>query len=247
MSSHRANDHKFGRKVFRYHPRSDEHSKVLCRLVLDDLLQACPALQKHALSREVVGGTNSKHRFANGKIKTLDLALGQPPDGFVASTDPAPVLSAPIGKLRVACEAKQCMTEHGKTVPRLFDELSSAHEIVHQGDTGAIAAGIVVVNIAPSYASPTRQTTKRGPLVVTVHRQPAVTESMIAHLRGLKMRDTVGETGFDALSIIVINCDNTGPCTLHTDSPAPQIGERDHYSSFVDRISRAYENCYGEG
>lgn len=244
MSSHRANDHKFGRKVFRYHPRSDEHSKVLCRLVLGDLLAACPVLEQHALSRRVLGGTNVKHKFPNGKVKTLDLGLGVPPDSFAAPTDPAPLLAAPVGAIRVACEAKQCMTERGKTVPRLFDELSSAHEIVHQGNPAAIASGIVVINIASRYASPTRQRTKRGPLVVTTHNQPHAAESMVAHLRGLKMRDAVGEVGFDAFCIFIIDCDNTGPCVLHTDAPAPRPGDRDHYGTFIDRISRAYEDRF---
>lgn len=244
MGNHRAKDHKFGRKVFRYHPRSDEHSKMLCRLILDDLLAACPALNRQALAREVVGGPNLKCRLANGKTKALDLALGEPVEGFATARDPAPMLIAPVARLRIACEAKQCMTEHGKTEPRIFDELSSSHEIVHQGDTKAIAAGIVVVNIASTYASPTRQTTKRGPLVITTLRQPRVAESMISHLRGLKMRDNPGEVGFDAFAIIVIDCDNTGPCRLHTDAPAPQPGERDHYSSFIDRISLAYAARY---
>ena len=145
-----------------------------------------------------------------------------------------------IGNLRIALEAKQCMTEHSKTQPRLFDELSSAHEIVHQGDTNVISAGIVVVNIADTYASPTRQTSGEGPLVFISHRQPNVTASMVNHLRGLLLREKAGEIGFDAFATIVINCDNVGACTLHTASPAPQPGDRDYYQTFLGRISAAY-------
>lgn len=137
------------------------------------------------------------------------------------------------------------MTEHGKTEPRIFDELSSSHEIVHQGDSNVIAAGIVVVNIATQYASPTRQVTKRGPLIMTTHRQPGVTERMVQHLRGLKMREHPGEVGFDAFATIVIDSDNVGDSTLHTGHPAPQPGERDHYATFIERLSRAYSARYG--
>jgi hypothetical protein len=242
MSGHRANDKKFGRKVFRYHPRSDEHSKMICRLVLEDLFAACPLLAEHARTRQVVGGINAPCTFSSGKSKTLDLAIGLPggeckPES--AEEEPT-LLTGAIGRLRFSCEAKQCMTEHGKTQPRIFDELSSSHEIVHHGQPDAIATGIVVLNIADSFASPLRQTSGKGPLVVTKHRQPAVTENMVNHLRGLVSREAVGNVGFDAFAIIVINCDNVGPCTIHTGAPAPQPGDPDHYDSYVERVSRFY-------
>jgi hypothetical protein len=74
----------------------------------------------------------------------------------------------------LSCESKAVMTEHGKTKPRIYDELDSSHEIVHQGDPDAIAAGITVVNIARTYVSPTRQ--KGGDPIITKHRQPDVAQ-----------------------------------------------------------------------
>lgn len=247
MSGHTANDKKFGRRVFRYHPRSDEHSKVLCRFVLDDLIAACPRLAADAEAGRVVGGVNAVVTFANGKTKTLDLAIGEPadpPDAFVFNP---PISMGRLARVRISCEAKQCMTEHSKTKPRIFDELSSSHEIVHQGDTRAIAAGIVVVNIAERYASPTRQISGEGELIISPHRQPAVTEDMVRHLRGLIMREEVGQVGFDALCTLVIDCDNMGgPCTLHSVSPAPQPGDRDHYDTFLARIVSFYGSRFSE-
>jgi hypothetical protein len=55
------------------------------------------------------------------------------------------------------------MTEHGKSQPRVYDELSSSHEIVHQGRQDAIAAGITVVNVAPRFISPLRQRAVNSP------------------------------------------------------------------------------------
>lgn len=245
MSNHTANDKKHGRKVYRYHPRSDEHSKTLCRMVLEDLLGACPLLALHAKSRAIVGEINAEYTFGNGKTKNLDLAIGQPADLVVEPVVQTPIMSGRIGRLRIAMEAKQCMTEHSKTKPRIFDELSSSHEIVHQGDSLAIAAGIVVVNIAEKFASPLRQE-KDGPLVFTTHRQPAVTDSMINHLRGLKMRAASDGVGFDAFATIVVNCDNAGPCALYTAAPAPQPGDPDHYLTFLQRISGAYATRFSE-
>lgn len=241
-----ANDKKFGREVFRYHPRSDIHSKTLCRLVLKDIVASCPLLAAQAREGKVVAGINASYRFTNGKTKTLDLAVGTP----LGAIGPLPageqIAHGEIGNLRIACEAKQCMTEHSKTQPRIFDELSSAHEIVHQGDTNAIAVGIVVLNIAAAYASPTRQTSGNGPLIFSTHRQPDVTASMVKHLRGLVVRDKAGEVGFDAFATIVIDCDNVGACTLHTTPPAPQPGDRDHYEEFLRRISVAYAARFSE-
>ena len=63
---------------------------------------------------------------------------------------------------------------------------------------------------------------------------------MVRHLLRHKMRDQVGEVGFDAFATIVVNCDNVGPCTLHNAAPAPQPGDPDHYLTFLQRISAAY-------
>ena len=240
MGSHVANDKKFGRKVFRYHPRSDEHSKKLCALVLDDLQTCSGLLREHLASGKVLARINESYTFSNGKKKTLDLAIG------TSLPSASPTQAAAMGRLLVACEAKQCMTEHGKTQPRIFDELSSAHEIVHQGDTLIVSLGIVVVNIASRYASPTRQTSGAEPLEFSRHRQPAVTESMVNHLRGLKVREKVGEIGFDAFATILIDCDNVGACNLHTAPPSPQPGDLDHYQTFLGRVTAAYADRFSE-
>lgn len=245
MSSYVANDKKFGRKIFRYHPRSDQHSKLLCALIFNDLMEACPSLRKDITEGRVVCGINSACSFPNGKTKTLDLAIGEPLNPVLGLPPQVLMSDQPIKDVRISCEAKQAMTEHQKSKPRLFDELSSSHEIVHQGVPKAIATGIVVVNIASVYASPTRQTSRRGPPVMTKHRQPDVTKQMVDHLRGLKVRDTQDGVGFDAFAQVVLDCDNIGACRLHTDPPAPQPGDRDHYDSFIQRISKAYEERFG--
>lgn len=242
MSLHVANDKKHRRRIYRYHPRSDAHSKQLCELVLADLLVACPLLAEHARAGVVVGGTNILHTFANGKTKTLDLAIGTPATDVsppVSSVGTPTITKATIKQLRISIEAKQCMTEHSKTKPRIFDELSSSHEIVHKGEPSAIAGGIVVVNVADRYASPTRQL-PTGDVVFTEHKQPGAARSIVEHLRGLQRRAGVGEVGFDAFATIVIDCDNVGACAVHMAPPAPQPGDPDHYDSFIAEVSRAY-------
>jgi len=243
MNAHIANDKKFGRKVYRYHPRSDAHSKMLCSLVLSDLKTASGVLAAHLQAENVAARINEPYVFPNGKKKTLDLAVGTPIGN--ASSDRRTAKGQTIDRLLIACEAKQCMTEHKKSQPRLFDELSSAHEIAHQGDTLIISLGIVVVNVAERFASPLRQTAD-DPLHFSKHRQPAVTASMVDHLRGLQIREKPGEVGFDAFATIIIDCDNVGTCRLHTQSPAPQVGDMDHYGTFLTRLSAAYADRFSE-
>jgi hypothetical protein len=228
--------------VYQYHPRSDAHSNMLCTCIVDDLVIASAVLREHAARGRIAYGINLAHEWPNKKAKTIDLALGVPrasvsvPSSGIAEVDA-------LDEVLISCEAKTAMTEHGKSQPRIFDELSSSHEIVHQGRQDAIAAGITVVNIAPSFVSPIRNQSP-GPLRITRHKQPHVATRMVAHLRGLTIRDRVGEAGFDAYCTFVVDCDNQGRAHLWSKPPAPQPGDRDHYQTFVGRIARFYEERF---
>ncbi|MCI0334173.1 MAG: hypothetical protein L0228_13225 [Planctomycetes bacterium] len=228
LTSHEHRDPAYG-WVYRYHSRSDAHSIALCGFVLKDLLEACPALKTDALAGKIIYGINARHTFPNGKKKTLDLAIGT----VTTVKETAPFADAihtgEIDRVLISCEAKTVMTEHGKSQPRVFDELGSSHEIVHQGDRKAIAAGITVVNIAKTFVSPLRQ--KSPELHVSTHKQPHAAQRMVNHLRGLPIRETTKATGFDAYATIVVDCDNQGPAMLWTKPPAPQPGDSDHYGS----------------
>jgi len=116
--------------------------------------------------------------------------------------------------------------------------------IVHQGDREAIAAGITIVNIAATFVSPLRQKSKI--LHVSKHKQPHAAERMVNHLRGLPVRDTVNQTGFDAYATVVVDCDNQGPSTLWTVPPAPQLSDRDHYATFISRIADAFAQRFAQ-
>ena len=241
LTAHEHKDPKFG-WVYHYHPRSDAHSIALCTLVLEDLLTACEVLRKQALADAVVYGINAKHIFPNGKTKTLDLAIGTTRNVKHATRFANTIYPGEIDRVLISCEAKTVMTEHNKSQPRVFDEQGSSHEIVHQGDRQAIAAGITVVNIGQTFVSPLRQ--KNRKLHVTQHKQPQAAARMVEHLRGLPIRDTLDGIGFDAYATIVVDCDNQGPTTLWTGAPAPQPDERDHYDSFIARIAEAYKSRF---
>jgi hypothetical protein len=242
LTTHEHKDPKYG-WVYNYHSRSDAHSIALCTFILEDLLTTCSWLRERALADEIVYGINARHTFPNGKKKTLDLAIGttkavRHPTRFAATIYPGE-----IDRVLISCEAKTVMTEHGKSQPRVFDELGSSHEIVHQGDREAIAAGITVVNIAQTFVSPLRQKSRK--LHVSTHKQPHAAARMVIHLRGLPIRDGIDGVGFDAYSTIVVDCDNQGPASLWTEAPSPELGDRDHYDTFIARIADAYSTRFG--
>jgi hypothetical protein len=242
LTAHEHKDPVYG-WVYRYHSRSDAHSIALCTAILQDLLAACPTLKEQALANKIVYGINAKHTFPNGKKKTLDLAIGTAKTFDESKRFGDAICPGTIDRALISCEAKTVMTEHGKSQPRVFDELGSSHEIVHQGDREAIAAGITVVNIAATFVSPLRQ--KSAELHVSKHKQPHAAEKMVNHLRGLPIRDSIDETGFDAYATIVVDCDNQGPAMLWTKPPAPQPGERDHYDTFLSRLADFYTKRFG--
>lgn len=189
-------------------------------------------------SKQIIWDTNVRFQFPRSlKAKTLDLAIGLP---VTDGDNTGGSVSHKMRDVLVACEAKSVMTEHGKSQPRVFDELNSSHGIVHAGREDSIAAGVTVVNIAETFASPLRQTAGRRDLLISQHNQPEVAEKMVRHLRGLPVRERTGDVGFDAYATIVIDCDNLGPATLWTSLPAPQSGDADYYATFVQRIVRFY-------
>ena len=128
-----------------YHSRSDEHSKKLGELVVEDLLDHCALMHRHAALGQIAYGINYRFRWPNGKEKTLDLVIGvpsvaltAPPNGRIHRLS-GRGSSASIARLLVACEEKSTMTEHGKSQPRIYSELNDAHTIVHQGSRHTIA------------------------------------------------------------------------------------------------------------
>ena len=245
---------KYG-NIYNYHSRSDAHSIALCKMVMEDVLEHCATMREQAAERKIVYGINYPYTWPSGKAKTLDLAVGLATpngnEGGITLDQEEPVLPdlqfpllskiqrGEIVELFFSCEAKAVMTEHGKSKPRLYDELSSSHEIVHQGSPSAIAAGITTVNIATSFVSPLRNK-QEGVHEITKHNQPKVAADMVRHLGRLPIRDKTGTVGFDAYCTFLVNLDNQTTPTSWTSQPAPQLGDADHYETFLNRIVTLY-------
>lgn len=70
LAAHEHRDPRYG-FVYRYHPRSDAHSKELCRLIVEDLIVASPSLRAHAEAGQLVYGINCGYTFPVSKKTVL--------------------------------------------------------------------------------------------------------------------------------------------------------------------------------
>jgi hypothetical protein len=253
--------------LWQYHSRSDHHSKVACWAIVFDLLLQSSLLRQHVASGRVHFGINHEMRdFVHDRKKNLDLVLctaasGERTIGGQSLASMAteyrldlgtrerdelaalPVLSrAPVGSVLMALEAKACMTAHQRALPRLYDELNSSHATVHGATDQAIAAGFVMINTAARYLSPDLNKRNRtADPEWSEHRQPRDAVLAIEKVKQLPKRSKTGAVGYDALSIVLVDCMNDGsPVALVTAPPAPQPGDIYAYASMIDRLSHIY-------
>jgi hypothetical protein len=256
---------------WQYHSRSDHHSKVACWGIIFDLLRTNPLLQRHVQRGIVYFGINHEMRdFVHDRKKNLDLVLCTASSTHnVSSTSTLvsmaaeyhidltrreqtelkalPLLRrAPVGSVLMALEAKACMTAHQRALPRLYDELNSSHLTVHGATDQAIAAGFTMVNIAHRYLSPDLNKKNRTiDPVWSTHDQPRDAKLAVDKIRQLPKRSRTGDTGYDALSIVVVDCSNDGsPVTLATATPAPPPGDIYYYASMIDRLGHIYSTRF---
>lgn len=250
--------------VWQYHSRSDRHSKIACWAVLFDMLQTCSLLREHVAAGKVCFGINHEMRdFKQDRKKNLDLVLCTRRDdasdrsfadygkecAVLLTADEAAALAklptlhqAGVSNVLVALEAKACMTEHGKAVPRLHDELSSSHQTIHGDTSGAIAAGAVIINCADTFVSPdrNRKRVRSGKFVVNEHKQPAAADKMLAAIMKIPRRSEDSGNGFDAVGISMVRCANDGSAVVIDSLANEKVPGIVKYDSFVRRLAHLY-------
>lgn len=254
------------RTPWQYDSRSDLHSKVACWGVLVDLLQQSNLLRQHATDGKVILGINHKMRdFQTGREKTLDLVVARPSQPIQATQTLAdlaqkysialdssqaatlsklpPLYLGPVGAVLLALEAKAVMTAFVKALPRLYDELNSSHLTVHGASSNALAVGLAMINISPTFVSPDLDRKPRRPKVVSTHRQPEDARRTIGKIREIPRRSGASGHGFDGMGVIIVSAMNDGrtPIGLVTSAPAPQPGDVLHYETMITRVASEYD------
>ena len=259
-------------KTWQYHSRSDSHSKVACWAIMFDLLNSCELLKQHILKNKIGFGINYKmHDWQLQRPKALDLVICTPQNGEIKGryfsdlidkykivlTDEELLVLEKLPKLQeakvstclMALEAKACMTEHVKALPRLYDELTSSHNTVHGDTKNAISVGFVMINSSETFISSDRNKGIRDSesLIISEHSQPYATKRVYEKVEQLKRRVKDEDAGFDAIGIVFVDCKNDGS-EVHVDSKiANQIQFDDHYSysRMIERISMLYTTAFG--
>lgn len=255
-----------------YHGRSDHHSKVACWAIVFDLLRTSKLFRDHVAAGRFGFGINHEMRdFRNDRKKDLDLVISLPATGGAPSKRTLtaladhyqvdlsaaerdelnglpPLLETPVGTVLIALEAKACMTAHQRALPRLYDELNSSHQTVHGSHDQAIAAGFVMINAATKFLSPDLNKKNRtSDPEWSTHNQPKSVNITIDKLKQLPRRSKTGVEGYDALSIVIINCVNDGsPVKLVSSVPAPQPQDTYHYATMIDRLNGLYGTRFSQ-
>ena len=250
--------------AWQYHSRSDHHSKIGCWGVIFDLMVSTPLLRRHVEAGAVCFGINHEMRdFVHDRKKNLDLVLCTPGGSTTTETlasiaasykieltnaeqtafEGLPRLArAPVGSVLLALEAKACMTAHQRALPRLYDELNSSHLTVHGAGDQAIAVAFTMVNVADTYLSPDLNKKNRSvDPEWSQHKQPRDAQLAIDKIKQLPRRSKVGDVGYDAISIVVIDMANDRtPVKLIDKPPAPPKGDIYNYESMISRLSGIY-------
>lgn len=262
---------KYGQH-WQYNSRSDRHGKVGCWGVAFDLLAQSSLMQRHALDGKIVLGVNHKMRdYHTGREKVLDLVVARPADGVSATGFSLRSLVAqlgisltaveeqllfelpnvpvtPVGAVLIALEAKATMTAHVKSLPRLYDELNSAHLAVHGASSQALAIGYVQVNNSSRFLSSvinSKLLSQGHPLEFTDHRQPDDTQRVLDKVAQIPRRSGKTGHGFDAVGVTVLDFVNDGsPVNLVAKKPAPQPGDNFHYNGMIVRMANEYDATF---
>lgn len=251
--------------LWQYHSRSDQHSKVACWTILFDLLHECPIFRRHASEGKIAFAIN--HVLAGRIQKALDLVIchvpskrdrGQRPTfaslaetydvqlgaefSEVLATLPAieQERTDDVSQVLIALEAKACMTEHSKSMPRLFAEILATGYLAKRSSDNPITGCYAIVNASETFKTPSTAGKENR------HTQPRDAK-LVVDMIGTAIPTMDGfDFGYDAVGVSVINCRNDGsPVTLSSGPPAPGPRDAHNYERMIRALCSKYGSRFG--
>lgn len=254
-------------RAWQYHSRSDHHSKVACWSILFDLLLECDVIQAAAKDGRIGFGIN--HVMVGPINKTLDLVItrvapSRPdrPRGSFAdlvdrwqialSNDERTLLAGlpllaqdradDVSEVAVALEAKACMTEHIKSLPRLHAEILATGYLAKRAAPQCITVSYSLVNAAMEFITPS------GNGKSNQHNQPDDARRVVEMLdRAVPMLSESRDYGYDVVGATVVNCRNDGsPVTIIEDRRiGPSANHHLHYDRMIRSLCSQFRGRFG--
>lgn len=244
-------------RQWQYHSRSDSHSKVACWTLLFDLMTQCDVLCDAARLGKLGFGIN--HVMVGPINKTLDLVVTWNPSvpraefrgladlvvpyGIVLTADERALLdglphlpesaASDVAEVAIALEAKACMTEHVKSLPRLHAEILATGYLAKLAVKDCIAVSYSLVNAAPYFVTPSAAG-KRN-----THTLPSDARRVVDMLgSAVPTRASTPEYGYDAIGVTVVDCRNDGTPVAVVEDPAigPHRNEHTNYERMVRSV-----------
>ena len=235
--------------------------------MLFDLLLECDTLRNAAASGRIGFGIN--HVMVGPINKTLDLVITVVPPNrngarrrrfdevgrslgiALPPDDEAALASLPVieqdrkddvSEVAIALEAKACMTEHVKSLPRLHAEILATGYLAKRASRRCITVSYSLVNAAPTFVTPS------GKGKVNHHNQPDDARrvvDMISH--AVPTTSDSSDYGYDVVGITTLDCRNDGSAVRVIDDPAvgPALMEHTRYDRMVRSLCSEFRNRFG--
>jgi len=227
-----------------YHPRSDSHGGAQCRYFVDDLLSESDAIREAAAAGELV--YQEDYEVGEGGLSwNTDLVIGPPVDSVQVSLDgDREMAQADPTEIYLAADAKSIMTEHQKARRNRQRDINSFADIMYHHHEKALAAGILLVNLAEQFDSPLRDP---DDITDHVHIERIVGE-IIEMFDSINRSEGEISANLDGAGVVVVDHTNlindVDETELVTEPPAPQEGDRVHYRTFASQVARWFEDRF---
>jgi hypothetical protein len=234
--------------------------------VLFDLLNNCDVFRRHAEEGYVGFGIN--HVLVGPINKTLDLVVTRiAPDrtrrgretfaGLVArygieldASESATLASLPtlyadgkneVSEVAIALEAKACMTEHSKSLPRLHAEILATGYLAKLAHPQCITVSYSIVNAATDFVTPS------GGGKLNVHSQPNDARHVVSMLgSAVPMASDARSFGYDLIGVTVLDCRNDkSPVSVVSGDPAPGATSNINYDRMMVGLCSQYRARFG--
>jgi len=194
--------------------------------------------RKKNLDLVLCGGPSAKNGFTFAKYgREIGMVLSATEERELAELPE--LATGEVSTVRVALEAKACMTAHVKARPRLYDELASSFQTIHGDTADALAAAFVMINTASDFLSPGKNT-GHGKPTVNKHRQPEDALAVLAKVMELPRRSDDRGMGFDAIGVSMVSCHNDGTPIEVDAEMGKKVDQVVRYDTLIQRLAHLY-------